>query len=172
MGFSWQHLGVLGVALAVAIALQQNPQLSDLQKQNKIEALYQKLARNFSEVPEITVEELQQLPKEAVVLVDVRPLKERVVSTIPGAISTEEFEANLHSYRQYPIVVYCTIGYRSGYYAQKMAQEDLDIYNLRGSLLAWSHIDGKLTNRFGDTKQIHVYSKKWQLAADGYEAMW
>lgn len=164
-----------GYQLSQSQNIAQNTSSSEIAKQQTIDRLYQKLAREFPEVSEMSVSQLRQHQQtQKIVLVDVRPPEERAVSIIPGAISTTELEANLDFYQKYPIVVYCTIGYRSGKYVQKLAekQQNLELYNLKGSLLAWSHIKGELVNDSGNTNQVHVYSPKWQLVADDYQAVW
>ena len=105
-------------------------------------------------------------------LVDVRPLAEREVSMIPGAVLAETVEANLGSYTGRPIVAYCTIGARSGLWARKFSRRGLDVSNLRGGILAWTHIGGALVDADGLTTRVHVYGASWDLAADGYEAVW
>ncbi|MEM8673816.1 MAG: rhodanese-like domain-containing protein [Cyanobacteria bacterium P01_G01_bin.67] len=143
-------------------------------KQSQITIMYRQYSQEFPQVAGIAVEELQQLQQQnqELILVDVRSPEERAVSFIPGAISTEEFERNLAQYQQATIVAYCTIGYRSGKYAQKMQQRGIDILNLEGSLLAWSHVQGKLVDAQGATNQVHIFGRQWQLTAADYEAIW
>lgn len=147
---------------------------SDSWKQQQIVTMYRQYAKEFSQVESITVVELQQLQQQGkqVVLVDVRSPKEIAVSSIPGAISTAEFERNLAQYRNYQIIGYCTIGYRSGKYAQKLQQQGVKMLNLEGSLLAWSHAQGKLVNSIGDTNKVHVFGRQWQLTARNYQPVW
>ena len=149
---------------------------SEADKKLLITKLYEEHATEFPGVRGIKVEDLQQLQQqgENVVLVDVRQLKEREVSIIPGAIALEEFEANIEQYRdnEAKIIVYCTIGYRSGKYAQKLREKGIKVFNLEGSLLAWSHIRGKLVDDTGFTNRVHVFSPKWQLTANNYEPVW
>jgi len=44
--------------------------------------------------------------------------------------------------------------------------------NLRGGLLAWVHDGGKVYDRNGETRRIHVYGRKWDLGPKDYEAVW
>jgi sodium/bile acid cotransporter 7 len=44
--------------------------------------------------------------------------------------------------------------------------------NLRGGLLAWVHAGGKVYDANGETRRIHVYGRKWNLAPNGYDAVW
>ncbi|MEL6342715.1 MAG: rhodanese-like domain-containing protein [Myxococcota bacterium] len=103
------------------------------------------------------------------VLIDVRPNNERSVSTLPGAISLETFQANRSDYDNRPLVTYCTVGVRSAYVAKDLADDGLDVKNFEGSILAWTHIGGPLQTPSGQpTQNVHVYGKKWNFAAPGY----
>ena len=147
---------------------------SDTWKQKQIITMYRKYAKDFPEVKGITVAQLQQLQRQGkqVVLVDVRSPEEREVSFIPGAISIVEFERNLKQYQNSTVVAYCTIGHRSGKYAQKLQQQGIKMLNLEGSLLAWSHAKGELINSKGMTNKVHVFAPQWRFAAEDYEPVW
>jgi rhodanese-related sulfurtransferase len=145
---------------------------TDTEKQQQIEQMYDRYSREFPEVEDISVAQLiQWQPIQKFILVDVRTPEERAVSMIPNAITKEEFEQHIDRYLDADIVVYCTIGYRSGKYAQKYPN-NLNIYNLKGGILAWSHSGGKLTNDRGDTNKIHVFGDRWKLAPNNYEVVW
>ena len=165
------------IIILTSFGCQQNVVVkSELDKRSLVATMYQKYAEEFPQVQGITVEDLQQLQRQGknIVLVDVRSPKERKVSIIPGAIALEEFEENLEQYSSDTamIVAYCTIGYRSGKYAKKLRQQGINILNLEGSLLAWSHSQGELVNDAGSTRQIHVYGRQWELTADNYQPVW
>ncbi len=53
-----------------------------------------------------------------------------------------------------------------------MTRKGITMYNLRGGLLAWVHDGGKVVDQKGETKRIHVYGRKWNLAPSAYEAVW
>lgn len=147
---------------------------SDAAKLQKILAMYSNYAQEFPLVEGITVEELQRLQRQAkdLVVVDVRSPQEQAISQIPGAITIEEFENNLKQYTQNTVIAYCTIGYRSGKYAEKWRQQGVKILNLEGSLLAWSHIQGKLIDGNGMTNKVHVFGRQWQLTGQNYQPVW
>ena len=93
----------------------------DSERREQIDAWIAKTQRTFPTVPCIDVEELQQaLAQDRVVLVDVRTPPERAVSGIPGAIGVEEFESRAAELAGAQVVTYCTIGYRSSRYAEKI----------------------------------------------------
>ena len=105
-------------------------------------------------------------------LVDVRSDDEREVSTLPGAISQKEFEKDPDRFAGREVVTYCTIGYRSGRFTEKLVQKGWDAHNLRGSIVAWTHVGGGLDQGGTPTRRVHVYGRTWNLVAEGYEAVW
>lgn len=150
-----------------------NADQSEEWKQEKIETIYSQYARKFPAVEGISAEEVQKLQQqEKVILVDVRNREEMEISMIMGGISQAEFERTQEKYRNNTIVPYCTIGSRSGFYAEKLQKRGFKVFNLEGSILSWSHAGGKLVNRQGITNRIHTYGKKWELAAENYQTVW
>lgn len=149
------------------------PAAEALARRAQIDDLYTDYRRSFPEVPEMTAAELLVLPDTArVVVLDVRPPAERAVSMIPGAVTPEQLEDNPEQFRDQRIVCYCTIGYRSGRYAQQLRREGWAAENLAGSLLAWVQEGGPLVDAAGPTRRVHVYGEKWNLLPPGYEAVW
>lgn len=140
----------------------------------QIETMYQAYREDFPEVKEIAPQDVADLQKSGeLVLVDVRTPEEQAVSMLPGAITAEAFAAAEGTYREKTVVTYCTIGARSGIYADELRQKGFDVCNMKGSLLAWTHAGLPLKDAEDhDTKRVHVYGKKWDLAAEGYEAVW
>ena len=166
-----------GVAISLLLLVSgcQTTKISDADKQSRIETMYQQYAQEFPSVKEITARQLQQLQRQGqkLVLVDVRSPEEIAISYIPGAITAAEFESNLDRYRSATVIAYCTIGYRSGLYAEKLLQQQgIEVFNLAGSLLAWSHVNGSLTNGREDTRKVHVFGRQWQLTSSAYEPVW
>ena len=162
------------VLSTISLGYQKTGTRSEQWKQDKIMTMYRQYAQEFPQVEGITVSELQQLQQQGqeLILVDVRSPEERAVSFISGAITTEEFERDLSQYQDSTIIAYCTIGYRSGKYAQKMKQQGITVLNLEGSLLAWSHIQGRLINGMGVTNKVHVFGRQWQLTSEDYQPVW
>ena len=54
----------------------------------------------------------------------------------------------------------------------KLVDEGWKASNLRGSIVSWTHVGGDLVKDGAPTKRVHVYGRKWNLLADGYEAVW
>lgn len=140
----------------------------------KMNALYQQSKAQFPEVPEISANELiERLEKEDIILVDNREKSERAVSMIPGAISVREFEENIKRYANDTVVVYCTIGERSGHRSKKLRKQNINALNLKGGVLAWAHAEGTFVDSQGETtNKVHVYGSKWDLLPEDYSAVW
>lgn len=146
---------------------------SDETKRKRIESMYQASIENFPGIPEVTAEELQaMLREEQIVIVDVRNPEEQAVSTLPGAITTEAFTQNMPQYEGSTVVAYCTMGHRSGLFVQKLGKLGWAAYNLKGAILAWTHGGGDLTDAEGPTRRVHVFGRKMNLVAEGYEGVW
>jgi len=168
------------VALAVAsftmvgIALSQFPNLFGLKQA----------------IPEITIQEVRQLQKsqagaeaQAVsnglekpnadfVLVDVRAKAEYEVSIIPGAITASQFEADREKYQGRTVICYCTVGYRSEFYARKLIENGVAAKNFRGSILEWCEAQYPLETLEGQpTKRVHTYNSSYHVPPE-YVAVW
>ena len=169
--------GIFGMFLTVLFASTDvSASLSvenDLKKQ-QIDQMYEGYQRKaFPAVSTVMVEQLLAWQQsEPVVLVDVRKPEEQAISMLPSAISFEEFQENLDIYKDHKIVYYCTIGYRSGVEAKKAQKKNLDVYNLHGGVLSWSHADQPFIRGDGETQDVHVYGKKWNLTPQGYNPVW
>ncbi len=147
---------------------------TDNEKRAAIESMFAQYQKSFPDVPTVSPAQVQGMLKDdRVVLVDARTPEERAVSVIPGSISKEQFDAHRDSYAHRKVVAYCTIGYRSGEYAEALREDGLDAYNLKGSILSWVHDGGKVVDPEGrETHTVHVYGEEWNLLPEGYTAVW
>lgn len=109
-------------------------------------------------VRSIESQELIKLFKNPnLLLADVRQKKEFAVSHLKGAeenISWELIDKNR------PVVLYCTIGYRSIKWAAALKQRGFHhIYNLNGGILRWKNEGHVVVNQKNQpTDSVHVYS--------------
>ena len=97
-------------------------------------------------------------------LLDVRPAAEFSVSHISGATrvdpdtSLETLQPLLKS-TQRPIVLYCSVGWRSSQLGQRLIKSGrTQVMNLEGSLFQWANEDRALENAKGPTDQVHPYN--------------
>lgn len=144
---------------------------TDEERLEAVLGMYRRYRSAFEHVPEVAPAALlaELDGPTPPVLIDVRSPAERAISTIPGALSVEVYEAEAPDG---PVVTFCTIGARSGDYAARLLTEGREVRNLSGSLLAWTHAGGPLVDDAGPTVRLHVYGPRWDLAASGIEAVW
>jgi len=140
----------------------------------QVQAMYESYRDEFPAIGEVSVDEVSGwMSDEELVLVDVREDDERAVSMLKGAITKDEFEADAEFYQGKKIIVYCTIGYRSGMYVKDLDARGVDAFNLQGSILAWVNAGQPLYDPSGKlTSRVHVYGEKWNLVPEEYEAIW
>jgi hypothetical protein len=51
-------------------------------------------------------------------------------------------------------------------------KKNLDAYNLRGGILAWSHAGQKFSRSEKEILDVHVYGEKWNLIPESYNPVW
>ena len=169
------------------------PMTSSLRREVAVTNLAKFVAKN----PNIPVRKTRDLVHrlqhsinlQDLVLVDVRTNEERQVSFLPHSISIEEFEALDHDdlmKRDVEVVTYCTLGLRSGNYAQALIEKNFkNVYNSEGVIM-WSHDSGGLplvcTSKnegkwecdLENTMKVHCFGSEWErmLNVDGkYEGV-
>ena len=135
--------------------------------------MYRDYKKSFPDVTEISPPDaVKRMEEGSVLFVDVRDPAERAVSMLPGAVTEEAFLKNPKSYGRKTVVAYCTIGYRSGKFADRMAKKGIRVLNLKGGILLWVHDGGRMFKDGKPTNRVHVYGKKWALAPEPYESVY
>ena len=120
-------------------------------------------------VPVISPDSLAQMlnDKDSVLLLDTRSKAEWEVSHLAGArfVDYESFDSSawLEFNRQTPIVVYCSIGWRSEKIGEKMQQAGFEtVHNLYGGVIEWKNNGYPLVTPDGNlTEQVHTYNRYW-----------
>ena len=164
---------VVALLLAPAVASCSQEELDDAARKDKVFAMYDEYSEDFPGVRDISPEDALALDESERVFVDVRPEEERAVSIIPGAISANEFLADPASYSSQTVIAYCTISYRSGEFAEELDGQGVEVVNLRGGLLGWTHAGGPLVDDQGRaTTTLHVFGSRWDLAPLSHETVW
>ena len=128
-------------------------------------------------VPFLTVDELKDGFKDYVLL-DTRTEEEYNVGCIPGAIfvgeKLEELPEDLDE--DTPIVLYCSIGYRSEKAGERLIEKGYkNVYNLYGSIFEWVNKGYKIEHKDGSTSDtIHTYNKRWSkfITNDSIQSKW
>lgn len=171
------RIGKLGLLIFLVLAADVCQAMMPLQNQPRqkvLQEIYENYKKNFPEVPEVTPEEAMKLLQEGqAIFVDVRPLAERRISTLPAAISECDFlDCPTESYRGKTVIVYDTVGLRSGLFAKKLKKNNISVANLRGGLLGWLHAGGKIYDMQGrETLRVHIYGCIWNYAPSEYETV-
>lgn len=118
-------------------------------------------------VPFVSVAQLRQQPPA--VLLDTRAPAEFAVSHLRGArwVGYEEFKLSRVQDlpKNTPIVVYCSVGYRSEKVGEQLQQAGFtNVRNLYGGLFEWVN-EGQPAVTTGDapTARVHAYSRSWGI---------
>ncbi|MEZ4913388.1 MAG: rhodanese-like domain-containing protein [Chitinophagales bacterium] len=121
-------------------------------------------------VNEISVEEAHQLQKNnpQVQFLDSRSWREYEVSHVQNAlwIGYDDFEICRVENIDYntPVVVYCSVGYRSEKIAEKLLSAGFtQVYNMYGGLFEWSNEKFPMQNSAGLTQNIHPFDAQWGI---------
>ena len=113
-------------------------------------------------------------------ILDIREIEEYQVSHIPGAIyfgyDHPVYELLDDIPTDQPILVYCSIGYRSEKMGEKLQKRGYTVVkNLYGSIFEWANQGYELHNPQGhSTQQVHTYNKRWSkwMTNAAYEKTW
>ncbi len=130
--------------------------------------------QSFPSVPEITTSTLAEwMQVDTPLLLDVRKPEEYALSHLPSAHRAEtvadaasiiqQVAQQRNPARITPIVLYCSIGYRSGRLGAALQSAGYEVMNLEGSIFQWAHEGRPLTTGETVTTQVHPYSKLWGL---------
>ena len=131
------------------------------------------IRQRFPRVQQVSTAELAMwlstTNRPAPLLVDVRSVEEFAVSHLPGAQRAEsirQVKALLGTNRQ-PVVLYCSVGYRSSQLAAKLINNGItNVFNLEGSIFAWANEGRTVMRDRQEVKDVHPYDEKWgQLLA-------
>lgn len=123
----------------------------------------------FPDVETISTDSLARLLADssatAPVLLDVRTEDEYAVSRLSGAIRVDpdlEDFATLDSLKGRPLVLYCSVGYRSAEMTSRLMEAGFpNVANLRGSIFRWAN-EGRPVFRDGrSVHEVHPYDGIW-----------
>jgi len=116
-------------------------------------------------VPSVGCEDIKKMKN--IVLLDTREKREYEVSHLKDARWVGFVNFNLKSVAAIPkdanIVVYCSIGVRSGKIGEKLMQAGFtNVHNLYGSIFEWVNQGNPVYDMTGKpTNKIHGYNWKW-----------
>lgn len=117
-------------------------------------------------VPELSVQEAVKRQENSIFL-DAREWREYEVSHIPGAIFVgyDHFDwshlATVQD-KNKPVVVYCSVGYRSEKISEKLLQAGYtNVSNLYGGIFEWVNQGFPVVDNSGATRKVHAYNRTW-----------
>ena len=126
--------------------------------------------------PSVTAKQIvalqnNELANGRYLVLDVRSVTESDVSVLPGAIAIAEFERTVDQHQSKTIITYCTIGVRSGWYANRLKTHGWNAYNYKGSIIDWCKNGLPLVTPQGEaTNRVHTYNRMYSVPAQ-YEAV-
>lgn len=175
--YLYSFLGILAaisLVLFLPLSAAGQKERGDGNYPQSLKELVHECTAGYQGVPWIRVSEFNSLSKkEEWIIVDTRNIIERALSIIPGSRSIDEFENVLETQRKKNILVYDTVGCRSGEYVQKLKNKGLNVFGLWGGALAWAWNGRTFVTPDGvPTRALHVFQRKWNVLPPGYEGGW
>jgi len=141
---------------------------SQSEMNNVINKAFQEKIESYIDntVPQISVTKAYA-QRENFYFLDAREIEEFEVSHIEGAqhIGYDDFSfSTIESIpKTTPIVIYCSIGYRSEKIGEKLANKGFtNVQNLYGSIFEWVNQGFPIINASGEeTMKLHTYNEDW-----------
>ena len=100
-------------------------------------------------------------------VLDVRTAEEFAVSRLPGAVRVDpeaqamDVLAAHPEAKERPVLLYCSVGWRSSLLADRLRRAGVDARNLRGGAFGWRN-EGRMLVRDGaPTGDVHPYDAVW-----------
>ena len=104
--------------------------------------------------------------RESPLLLDVREREEYEVSHLESAVAAHSRQEALEALEgvppERPVVLYCSVGYRSSEMAGFLEKKGFkNVFNLEGSIFAWAN-EGRPVYRGGErVHEVHPYDRVW-----------
>jgi rhodanese-related sulfurtransferase len=141
-----------------------NPFPSDLDAMKRI------VRAKFPSVQQLSTSELAawlaDRSRPAPLLLDAREPAEFAISHLPDAVRVTpaakagELKPLLSGNR--PVVVYCSVGYRSSALVERLAKAGVaNVASLEGSIFAWANEGRPLVSNGQPASVVHPYAAKW-----------
>ncbi|HEY9749867.1 MAG TPA: rhodanese-like domain-containing protein [Allocoleopsis sp.] len=130
------------------------------------------IAMQFPQVRWVTTAELAQWLSNPAqpqpLLLDARTQAEYAVSHLATAQQIDPIAPDLAAFaaiaQDTPLVVYCSIGYRSARVADLLLQAGFtQVYDLEGSIFQWANEARPLSQAEQPTAKVHPYNYQWGL---------
>jgi rhodanese-related sulfurtransferase len=135
-------------------------------------AVNQMIEADYPSTPFITTdslaERLSRSTAASPLLLDTRSPEEYAVSHLPGARRVDPeataFPALDTLSRDRPIVVYCSVGYRSARITERLREQGFhNVSNLRGSIFRWANQGHPVVRNGTPVRAVHPYDQTWGM---------
>lgn len=131
------------------------------------------IRRRFPDVAPLTTDQLAlwlaDSQRPSPLLVDARSEPEYAVSHLQGALratTLAEVEA-LRIPPERPVVIYCSVGYRSAELASKWIRAGRrQVFNLEGSIFAWANEGRPVYRGTNRVNAVHPFDRRWGVLLD------
>ncbi len=157
-----------GWARWITLVLVLSGLLPNLSAGQDLDAVKKKVRIQFPSVRQLSTTELAawsaQTNRPTPILLDARTPAEFAVSHLPGArrvdLKAPLTELLNHLGTNHPVVVYCSVGYRSSRLAERLQQAGCtNVFNLDGFIFQWAN-EGRPLERDGrPVSEVHPYNK-------------
>jgi rhodanese-related sulfurtransferase len=132
------------------------------------EVVLRSIRNEFPAVRQLTTEELARwlgdTNRPVPLLVDAREPAEFAVSHLRDAVrlgTVEEVKTTLGTNRR-PVVVYCSVGYRSSALADELRRAGVtNVFNLEGSIFAWANEGRPVFRGAKRVNAVHPFDATW-----------
>ena len=132
---------------------------------SELETVRAKVRAKYPTVPQLSTVELAtwlaDTNRPSPLLLDARTEEEFAVSHLPGARRADLKPSELakSSGTNRPVVVYCSVGYRSSQMAERLQKAGLtNVFNLDGSIFQWANEGRPLEHSGKPAKTVHPYN--------------
>jgi rhodanese-related sulfurtransferase len=132
------------------------------------------ISLRFPGIEWVTRDELSRWMQEQsgprLILLDTRSVEEFAVSHLLDAVQVDpdiESTGLAHLARDARIVVYCSVGYRSGAVARRLSRAGFaSVYNLEGGIFEWANQGGTVYRDGKPVDRVHPYDNTWGRLLD------
>lgn len=158
-----KHLLLLLLTAVLSLSAMAQTQALNPAYTKKLNQLYRKSVPVIS--PAALANRLESGP--APILLDTRSPAEYHVSHLPGAIFADydhfDEQAAAHLDRKAPVIVYCTVGYRSERIGERLQKMGFtDVHNLYGGIFEWVNTGHSVVGSDNQpTTRVHTYNQDW-----------
>lgn len=124
---------------------------------------------SFPDVAQVSTDSLAARladPSAQGLLLDVREAPEYAVSHLPGAVRIDPGRTDLAAFdsldKDTPILLYCSVGYRSSEMAQRFqAAGFTQVASLEGSIFQWANEGRPVYRDSTVVQQVHPFNAQW-----------